>query len=75
MTNRWAKLPEPHQALINYATSVMRAQFPEKSEDELYRAEGVIATMVRSKRRKDKRYWTLNVKELNLQLKRIEVLS
>jgi hypothetical protein len=74
-TNRWAKLPEPHQALINYAASVMRAKFPEKTEDELYRAEGVIATLVKSRRRKDKRYWTLNVKELELQLKRVEVLS
>ena len=74
-TKRWAKLPEPHQALINYAASVMRAKFPEKTEEELHRAEGQLAIMVKSRRRKDKRYWTLSVKELELQLERVEALS
>lgn len=73
-TNRWAKLREPHRALVNYAAGVMRAQFPEKSEEELYRAEGRLATMVRSRKRGNRRIWTLNVSELNLKLERVEVL-
>ena len=72
MTNRWAKLPEPHQALISYDASVMRAKFPEESEDELYRAEGVIAMLVKSRRRANKRIWTLDVTELDLHLERVQ---
>jgi len=73
-SNRWVKLPEPHRSLITYAASVMRAKFPEKNEDELRRAEGVLATMVRSRKIVSKREWTLNVPELGLNLKRTEVL-
>ena len=74
MSTRWAKLPEPHQALIHYAASVMRQTYTDKTEEELYRAESVLATSVRSRRRGAKRIWTLDVPELNLKLKRVEVL-
>jgi hypothetical protein len=73
--NRWVKLPEQHQALIQYAASVMRSKFSDKTEEELHRAEGQLALMVKSRRRGTKRYWTLNVPELDLQLKRVEVLQ
>lgn len=73
--NRWAKLPEPHRALINYAAAVMREKFPPKSEDEYRRAESRLATSVRSYRRGPKRFWTLVVPELGLKLQRAEVLG
>jgi hypothetical protein len=73
-TNRWAKLPEPHRALINYAASVMRDKFPTKTEDEYYRAESQLATSIHSKRRGSKRTWTLNVPELDLKLERVETV-
>jgi hypothetical protein len=69
-SNRWAKLPEPHRALVCYAASVMRTKFPEKTENELYRAESVLATSVKSRRRGTTRIWTLNVPELGLTLER-----
>lgn len=73
-SNRWAKLPEPHRALIVYAAAIMRAQFPDKTEEDYYRAESVLATSVRSRRRGSKRTWTLNVPDLGLELERVEVL-
>jgi hypothetical protein len=73
--NRWAKLPEPHRALINYAASVMREKFPTKTEDEYHRAESRLATSVRSKRRGSKRTWILVVPELGLNLERVETVQ
>ena len=70
-TERWAKLPEPHRALIHYAAAVMRDKFPWRTEEEYYRAESVLATSVRSRKRGNKRIWTLNVPELDLKLERV----
>jgi hypothetical protein len=74
-TKRWAKLPQHHQALIHYAASVMRDKFAAIPEEELHRAEGNLAMMVKSRRRGFIRTWTLVVPELGLNLKRVETLT
>lgn len=75
MNNRWAKLPASHQALIAEAVLVMHNMFPNKTEEEYHRAESVIATCVRSRKRGTKRIWTLVVSELNFDSQITEALS
>jgi hypothetical protein len=72
MSNRWAKLPEMHQSLIEEGMHVVRVMYPNKTEDEYRRAEGKLATWVTNKKRGDKRIWTLKIAQA--RMKRVEAL-
>jgi hypothetical protein len=72
MNTRWAKLPEPHRSLIADGIGIVRIMHPNKTEEEYHRAEGKLATWVKSSKRGDKRIWTLTIGQVKLQ--RTEVL-